>query len=91
MIIVLSPAKSLDFTTPPTLKDYTQPDFLEQSQALVERLRPLSPLDLSEGSHLGYAGQWFMFALTFAVGYPFFVRQQQRHAAQRKANPDLDL
>ena len=48
MIIVLSPAKSLDFTTPPTLKDYTQPDFLEQSQALVERLRPLSPLDLSQ-------------------------------------------
>lgn len=51
----------------------------------------LSPLDLSEGSHLGYAGQWFMFALVFAVGYPLFVRQQERHAAQRKANPDLDL
>lgn len=51
----------------------------------------LSPLDLSEGSHLGYAGQWFMFALVFAVGYPLFVRQQERHAAQRHANPDLDL
>lgn len=51
----------------------------------------LSPLDLSEGSHLGYAGQWFMFAIVFAVGYPLFVRQQQRDAAKRKAEPDLDL
>ena len=48
MILVLSPAKSLDFATPPTVKDYTQPDFLDQSQVLVERLRQLSPLDLSQ-------------------------------------------
>ena len=51
----------------------------------------LSPLDLCEGSHLGYAGQWFMFALTFAVGYPFFVRHQLREGAKRAAEPDLDL
>ena len=48
MILVLSPAKSLDFTTPPTVEDYTQPGFLDQSQMLVERLRQLSPLDLSQ-------------------------------------------
>jgi hypothetical protein len=48
MIIVLSPAKSLDFTTPPTVATHTQPDFLDQSQVLVERLRPLSPLAISE-------------------------------------------
>jgi len=48
MIIVLSPAKSLDFTTPPTVRDFTQPDFLDRSQMLVERLRQLSPLDLSQ-------------------------------------------
>lgn len=51
----------------------------------------LSPLDLSEGSHLGYAGQWFMFATIFAVGYPVFVRHQQREAAKRKADPDWDM
>jgi len=50
----------------------------------------LSPLDLSEGSHLGYAGQWFMFAIVFAVGYLVFVRHQRREAAQRQAEPDLD-
>jgi surfeit locus 1 family protein len=47
----------------------------------------LSPLDLSDGSHLGYAGQWFMFAIVFAVGYPLFVRHQLREAAKRQAEP----
>ncbi len=50
----------------------------------------LPPLDLSEGSHLGYAGQWFMFAIVFAVGYLVFVRHQLREAAKRQAEPDLD-
>jgi surfeit locus 1 family protein len=48
----------------------------------------LSPLDLSDGSHLGYAGQWFMFAIVFAVGYPVFVRHQLREAAKRQTEPD---
>ena len=51
----------------------------------------LSPLDLSDGPHLGYAGQWFLFAVIFAVGYPVFVRHQLREEAKRQANPDLDL
>jgi surfeit locus 1 family protein len=50
----------------------------------------LSPLDLSDGSHLGYAGQWFMFAIVFAVGYLVFVRHQRREAAQRQAEPDRE-
>ncbi len=50
----------------------------------------LPPLDLSEGSHLGYAGQWFMFAIVFAVGYLVFVRHQLREAAKRQAEPDLN-
>lgn len=33
-------------------------------------------LDLSEGPHLGYAGQWFLFALVLAVGYPLYLRRQ---------------
>jgi surfeit locus 1 family protein len=33
-------------------------------------------IDLSEGSHLGYALQWFTFSLMLAVGYIFFVRRQ---------------
>lgn len=38
-------------------------------------------LDLSEGSHLGYAFQWFSFAALLLFGYPFYVqRQDARHA-----------
>ena len=47
MIFVISPAKSLDFDTPPVAAEYTQPDFLERSAVLVQRLRELSPADLS--------------------------------------------
>ena len=34
------------------------------------------PPDLSEGSHFGYAIQWFSFAAVLGMGYPFFVRKQ---------------
>lgn len=40
--------------------------------------RQLPNMDLTEGPHLGYAIQWFAFALILAVGYPFFVRKQLR-------------
>jgi surfeit locus 1 family protein len=37
---------------------------------------PLS-LELTEGSHLGYAIQWFVFAAILFFGYPFFVKREQ--------------
>lgn len=33
-------------------------------------------LDLSEGSHFGYAVQWFSFAALLLAGYPYFARRQ---------------
>ncbi|MCW5877077.1 MAG: SURF1 family protein [Anaerolineales bacterium] len=42
------------------------------------------PMDLSEGSHFGYAMQWFIFAGLLLAGYPFFVRRQE--AKQNKTN-----
>lgn len=47
MLILLSPAKSLDFASPVTLSESTQPAFLEQSSALIDLLRTLSPADIS--------------------------------------------
>ena len=35
-------------------------------------------LDLTEGPHLGYAGQWFLFAAVLALGYPVFVLKQEQ-------------
>lgn len=43
MLLVISPAKTLDYETSPKTQQYTQPDFLDQSTLLIEALRELSP------------------------------------------------
>lgn len=45
--------------------------------------RSLPEVDLDEGPHLGYAAQWFVFALILIVGYPVYVRKQLRLRASR--------
>lgn len=39
-------------------------------------------LDLSEGPHLGYAIQWFIFASLLLVGYPLYVQGQELKTKQ---------
>jgi surfeit locus 1 family protein len=41
-------------------------------------LRTESELDLSEGSHLGYAIQWFLFSLILGIAYVGYVRGHDR-------------
>jgi len=48
MLIVVSPAKTLDYTTPPKTKKFTLPDYLGDSAELIHRLREFSSLDISE-------------------------------------------
>lgn len=48
MLIVISPAKSLDYKTPPATKKYTIPEMLDDSDKLVGRLKKLSPRQLSK-------------------------------------------
>lgn len=48
MLIVISPAKTLDYETPAKTKIFTTPDYLAQSQQLINRLRNFSSLDISE-------------------------------------------
>lgn len=43
MIIVISPAKTLDFETPPITQEHTQPGFLDESAELIDELRKLEP------------------------------------------------
>lgn len=47
MILVLSPAKSLDFETPAHVQTHTQPRFVPQSAELIDTLRTLSPADIA--------------------------------------------
>lgn len=48
MLMLISPAKTLDYTTPPTTKHHTQPQFLPQAQELVTVLQQYSPADLAK-------------------------------------------
>ena len=47
MLIFLSPAKSLDYETPPQVAKCTQPAYLDRSQQLIRQLRELSPADIA--------------------------------------------
>lgn len=48
MLIVISPAKTLDFEAPSTVKKSTQPRFPDDSQQLIDVLREYNPEQLSE-------------------------------------------
>ncbi|WP_455913177.1 peroxide stress protein YaaA [Pseudomonas syringae] len=52
MLMVISPAKTLDFETPPTTKRHTLPQFLDHSQELISQLRDLTPAQIGELMHL---------------------------------------
>ncbi|MFO7603876.1 MAG: peroxide stress protein YaaA [Gammaproteobacteria bacterium] len=48
MLIVVSPAKTLDYETPVKTKVFTTPDYLDDTQELIHRLRRMSSLDIAE-------------------------------------------
>jgi len=47
MLMVISPAKTLDFDTKPVTKAATEPDFLDDAKVLIKALQQLSPHDIS--------------------------------------------
>jgi uncharacterized protein len=47
MLFLLSPAKSLDYDTPPQVSTHTQPLFAKQSAALIDVLKTKTPQDIS--------------------------------------------
>ena len=47
MLIVISPAKTLDFETAPITKIHTQPEFLKESRQLVKQLKEMTPARVS--------------------------------------------
>ena len=67
--------------------------YIQQAEDL-DRTSPRYPrnpeLDLSEGSHQGYAGQWFLFATILGLGYPFFLRRQSRSHTQQEPGEAVD-
>ena len=47
MLIALSPAKSLDFETPASTSKFTMPEFLNESQELIDQLKDFTPDQLA--------------------------------------------
>jgi uncharacterized protein len=47
MLMLLSPAKSLDFETAPTTDEHTLPQFIDESAALIDVLKPYTPAQIS--------------------------------------------
>lgn len=47
MLVLVSPAKTLDFEHSPISNTHTQPRFLKQSQALIDVCRELTPMDIA--------------------------------------------
>ena len=46
MLMVVSPAKTLDYDTPPVTSTFSQPDFPDQAETLISQLRTLTPADI---------------------------------------------
>src|SRR3990167_4184950 len=52
MLMVISPAKTLDYQTPPVTQRYTQPEHLDHAQDLIGQLRDFTPMQIAELMHL---------------------------------------
>ena len=69
MLLVVSPAKKLDFESPLATKQFSQPSLLEESQLLIDECIKLSPSDISSlmklsdklaGLNAARFGEWTM-------------------------------
>lgn len=52
MLMVISPAKTLDYDTPPATPRFTQPEHLDHAQDLIQQLRDFTPAQIAELMHL---------------------------------------
>jgi len=48
MLIAISPAKKLDFKTPSPVTDYTQPEFLDRTAALIDIMRNKDSFEIAD-------------------------------------------
>ncbi|HTH44996.1 MAG TPA: peroxide stress protein YaaA [Oxalicibacterium sp.] len=79
MLIVLSPAKTLDYETPVDIDTATQPDFLKRSAELIAILRQMSPAHIASLMRISDP----LAALNadrFAAWSPRFTRKNARQA-----------
>jgi len=79
MLILLSPAKSLDYDTAPTTDHHTLPQFTSESAALIEVLRPYTPAQLASMMDLSDALATLNVA-RYAAWSPRFTARNSKQA-----------
>ncbi|WP_164125625.1 peroxide stress protein YaaA, partial [Stenotrophomonas maltophilia] len=47
MLVIISPAKTLDYDSPLATKRFTQPELLDKSQRLIKICRALTPAQIA--------------------------------------------
>lgn len=79
MLIVLSPAKTLDYDTPATTQTFTVPDFIPHSAELIDTLRLLSPAQI--GSLMSISDALAVLNVTrYAAWSPKFTKKNAKQA-----------
>ena len=79
MLILLSPAKSLDYETPATTERHTLPQFVDESAALIEVLKPYTPAQLASLMDLSDALSTLNVA-RYAAWQPKFTADNSKQA-----------
>jgi len=79
MLILLSPAKSLDYETPPSTDTHTLPQFTAQSAELIEFLRPYTPAQIASLMDLSDALSTLNVA-RYAAWKPRFTARNSKQA-----------
>lgn len=79
MLMVISPAKTLDYTSAPATARHTLPEHIEHSAELIAQLRELTPAQIAELMHLSdkLAG---LNAARFAEWSPEFTSENAKQA-----------
>lgn len=88
--------KSWNFVNIPAIARQTSmpllPAYVQQSPdpawtGMPYRSQP--EIEITEGPHMGYAIQWFIFASILGLGYPFFVRRQELRVQEQGRNTEV--
>ena len=86
MLIIISPAKTLDYETPPVTSKWTKPEFLDFSQQLINNLRNYSALDLAELMKLSMKLAELNFDRYHDWSIPFTVRNAKQAVLAMKGD-----
>ena len=78
MLLVISPAKTLDYQSKVKIKTHTIPDYLDDSQMLIERARRYSVLDIAELMQVSIKIAELNFERFQSWGTPFTARNARQ-------------